>query len=56
MICQDMSYSFIEKVIDVPGTVPDFEGNFVSTVLYNQPDNNDVKLAQIIKLVSKNSG
>ncbi|XP_075249029.1 prominin-1-A-like isoform X2 [Convolutriloba macropyga] len=56
MICQDMSYSFIENVVDVPNTIPNFQGNFAATVLYGQPDNNEVKLGKLIKNCSEKDG
>ena len=51
LVCQDLSYPFINKVIDVPGTLRGYDGNFVSTVMYNQPEDTEAKLSEMIKLV-----
>ena len=49
MMCEDESYRFLEKVVDVRDTVPGYPGNFAASVLYGQPDNDEVKLAQLIR-------
>ncbi|XP_063726987.1 prominin-1-A-like isoform X2 [Symsagittifera roscoffensis] len=56
MMCEDESYRFLEKVVDVRDTVPGYPGNFATSVLYGQPDNDEVKLAQLIRECKKGDG